>query len=127
MRIVIAGGPKVGKTTKGIELAKEHGLKLRHTDSLIHKMDWSRISFEVSRWLEDDGDWIIEGVVVPRALRKWLDRHKTGLPADRFLWSNKPRRSLDVKQRSMASGCQRVWEEILGELRRRGAKIEGWT
>ena len=40
-------------------------------DDLIDTHEWSAASAEVARWLDDEGPWIIEGVAMSRALRKW--------------------------------------------------------
>jgi len=80
-------------------------------------------SLAASKWLDEPGPMICENVIMARAVRKWLLRNPTGLPADLFI-------QLDTKvaervpgQERMAIGCRTVWDEIEPELVRRGAKI----
>ena len=59
MRILIAGGPKCGKTTFAATL----GLAVRHTDDLIGTMSWSDVSDHVaSRWMMLPGEWWGKGI-----------------------------------------------------------------
>lgn len=86
MRILITGVPGAGKTTLSETLGKVLNFPVLHTDS-TKDMDWSDASEEVSRWLDAPGPWILEGVVVPRAFRKWYARGGEGkpLPFDRLV------------------------------------------
>lgn len=118
MRIAIAGGPRCGKTT----LAATMG-EARHTDDLIGQLDWSAASTEVSTWLNEPGPWIIEGVALPRALRKWLLANPEGKPCDVVHWLIAPHEELTSRQLGMLRGCETVWGEIEGELRRRGVDV----
>ena len=42
--------------------------------------EWSEASEAISFWFDEPGPWIIEGVVIPRALRKWRKRHPGEAP-----------------------------------------------
>lgn len=118
-RVAIAGGPRCGKTT----LASALGVApVRHTDDLISK-GWSEASAEAATWFDETGPWIIEGVAVPRALRKWLAAHPDGKPCDIVYWLDTPHTELTKGQRGMLRGCETVWREIVGELERRGVEI----
>ena len=113
MRIVITGPPQAGKTFLATQLAQILGIPLFHTDS-VKDLDWSAASQEVSTWFDRDPaqGWIIEGVTVPRALRKWHVRNpeKTVPPFDRFVYIKEPRKTLQLSgQRTMAN---QVWETI---------------
>ncbi len=123
-RILIAGGPRTGKTTFADRIAASTGLVARHTDDLVGRLDWSDASAEVARWMAEDGPWIIEGVAVPRAIRKWLAAHPgDAAPADVIVWlpaSVVPRTPGQV---AMAKGVETVWREVLPELRRRGVPV----
>jgi hypothetical protein len=127
-RILIAGGPKVGKTTLSGELQtlmySKHGAptSVQHTDDLIDALDWSAASLEVASWMDMSGPWIIEGVAVPRALRKWLVR-SSGKPADVVYWSIANKIPLTKGQLAMAKGCLSVWNEVREELMLREVEI----
>lgn len=121
MREAIAGVPRAGKTT----LAEQLGVRVRSTDETV-PLGWSEASAEVAKWFDDEGDVVIEGVAVPRALRKWLAANPTGKPVDRIRWMDVPRTELDVGQRRMASGARTVFSEVVDELVRRGVTVEGW-
>lgn len=128
MRIVIAGGPKVGKTTLSEKLRSASGSPVFHTDDLIGTHDWSKASEAVARWFDRPGPWIVEGVAAVRALRKWMDsHHRTELPCDIVYFSNSPRAKLVLPgQVSMAKGVMTVWSQIGRELIQRGVKVEGF-
>jgi hypothetical protein len=125
-RIVIAGGPRCGKTTLSRRIAAIMGLDLlavRHTDDLVGVLEWSEASAQVAEWLEAPGPFICEGVAVPRALRKWLAAHDTGAPCDVLLYLTEPFETLLKGQAAMAKGCRTVFDEIEPELRARGVEI----
>lgn len=125
-RIVIAGGPRVGKSTFARHIARIYGCPLRHTDDLI-PLGWSAASEEASRWLDLPGPWIVEGVAMARALRKWLARvPRPETPCDVLYWRDRHFGVLDEGQRRMAKGCATVMVEIRDELFARGLRIEGW-
>jgi adenylate kinase family enzyme len=101
MRIVITGSPQAGKTTLANLLVKIFGLPLFQTDTVKH-LGWSEASECVSTWFGMDGDWIIEGVTVPRALRKWQMNHPDESPPfDWFIFMENPRGALESGQETM--------------------------
>ena len=124
-RICIAGAPRTGKTTLANLLAPLLGVDPMHTDNLIGNFEWSEMSLQVSEWLAEPGPWVIEGVALPRALRKWLDRNESGTPADLILYLSAPQQELTPGQMTMAKGCATVWREILPRLGERGVMIVG--
>lgn len=71
MRILVTGPPQSGKTTLALQLGRILGVEVRHTDELRDIVSWSAGSERVAGWFNEPGDWIIEGVVIPRAIRKW--------------------------------------------------------
>ncbi|MEE9573064.1 MAG: hypothetical protein V3W20_08460, partial [Candidatus Neomarinimicrobiota bacterium] len=120
IRIAIAGSPQSGKTT----LSKVLNLNTKHTDDLIH-LGWSEASEKISHsWIDDNTIQIIEGVAVPRALRKWLKNNLTGKPVDKVIYLNNPYIKLTKGQQAMAKGCRTVWDEIKPELTKRGVIVE---
>ncbi len=124
MKTLIAGGPKTGKTTLSNQLSANGGAcVVRHCDDLIGKYDWSEASEEISKWFDEPGDFVIEGVQVARALRKWLKRNETGKPCDMIYYGWKPFVELIGGQAAMKKGCDTVWNEIEPELKQRGVMI----
>lgn len=130
-RIVVAGGPRTGKSTLAVRLSERHGLDYRPADSLIKQLAdehypererWSEASRRVSHWFDDPGKWIIEGVAVPRALRKWLARSESLLDAV-VVWIPNPIQVRNEGQERMAKGCQTVWREIRPELSERAKRM----
>ncbi len=119
MKIAIVGSPKSGKTTFSSSLVGN----IKHTDDLI-SLGWSEASEKASFWFDENID-VVEGVAVPRALRKWLERNKTGKPVDKIIiLVNAPFCELSKGQAIMAKGIVTVWNEIVGELLSRGVEIE---
>ena len=122
-RLLITGGPRTGKTTLANSLERD-GARVGHTDDLIASHDWSEASDRVAEWMNAPGPWVIEGVAVVRALRKWLAAHPAGAPCDRIVLLSKPLEPLTPGQAAMAKGLLTVWDEIRPELHRRNVEIE---
>jgi|SRR5688572_23633462 len=129
-RICIAGGPKVGKTTFGVALGKVTNVGVSHTDDTKFAASWSEQSEMVAGWFDVEGPWIIEGVAVPRALRKWLQAHpwdgKTvdaPRPCDIVYWLHRAVAERTKGAESMAKACETVWSEVVDELQRRGVEV----
>lgn len=67
--------------------------------------------------MEDDGPWVIEGVQVFRALRKWLQRPQLeDSPADKLIMLSNPHSPLTTKQEAMWKGMLTVWRELESQL-----------
>lgn len=124
MRIVIAGGPRTGKTTLAVRLGVERFLIPRHTDDLIPTHTWSKASDEVALWLEHHGPFIVEGVATVRALRKFMQRHPTRRPCDVVHWLYAPKVEQTPNQRAMAKAALTIWVQIRDELEARDVRIE---
>jgi KaiC/GvpD/RAD55 family RecA-like ATPase len=125
-RVCVAGGPKTGKTSYARHFADN--TRVRHTDSIIGRFgedreSWSRESEEVSRWMDEPGPWLIEGVTVARALRKWLARNPEGKPCDVVVWLDKAHVERTKGQDSMSKATLTVFREVLPELERRGVRV----
>ena len=132
-RICITGGPRTGKTTLSGALYGDQWAAdsdkcgpVFHTDDLIGKVDWSAASQHVAEhWLTEPGPWIIEGVAVSRALRKWRDAHPgEPPPVDRVIYLTEPHESLSKGQQSMAKGVASVHAEIEPWLNEHGITTE---
>lgn len=116
-RVAICGVPRAGKSTLSREMGDE-----RSTDDIIG-LGWSEASAEAARWFDDEGPMVVEGMTVPRALRKWLAANPEGRPVEEVRWLGTPREVLTSGQANMGKGARTVFEEILPELRRRGVVI----
>jgi len=124
-RTLLAGGPRVGKTTLSLRLAAEAGIIARGTDELIKQgVKFQDGPAEVAKWFLAPGPWVIEGVHTTRALRIWLKENATGLPFDRMFWGGEPKVTRTKWQESCAKGINTVWQGIEAELLARGALVQ---
>ena len=123
MKTAIAGIPRSGKTTFANEMQVFTGAQIFPTDDLIERFRWSEQAIEAAKWFDREGNIIIEGVTVPRALRKWLENNHTGKPCDKLIWMKKAKTPLTKGQTTMAKGCLKVLDEISDELIKRGVEI----
>jgi energy-coupling factor transporter ATP-binding protein EcfA2 len=115
MRIVITGHPHTGKTTLARLLSIVLETEYRSTDMLIG-IGWSTLSDVVSTWF-DEGINIIEGVAVPRALRKWHSRNPDANPPfDIFIYMRAHFATMKPEHRNMAKGLDTVMLELWGWL-----------
>lgn len=125
-RIAIVGGPHTGKTELAARFPVAEAGRVYHTDDVMG-LGWSEASEAVADWFNRQGPWVIEGVAVPRALRKWLAANEDGAPCEtvavlRHAWT-----PLTKGQASMATGVHTVFNGIRDELERRGvAVVELW-
>lgn len=124
-KIAIAGVPRAGKTTRAKTVALAIG-ELRSTDSLKEVGDWSKESEIAAAMFNESTPFVMEGMVVPRALRKWLKANPEGRPVDEVLWMGKPKVETSKGQDAMGKGAETVMREILPELVRRGVIVEGF-
>lgn len=128
-RIAITGGPRTGKTTLAAKLAKESSLPIVCTDD-FKELGWSEASTHVANLIAKSEPAIIEGVAVPRALRKALEAAPDERPLDKLIVVEPSRRWHEKHspqshgQRAMGKGVHTVLEEILPDLRRLGVEIE---
>lgn len=127
MRVAIAGMPRSGKTTLAVRLCGEidHPIEIHSTDILMGSgLDWSEESLEVSKWFDVPGDLIVEGMVVTRALRKWLANNPTGRPVDKLIWLGTPHIPISDGSVAMGKGAMTVLVGIMPELMKRGVEFE---
>ena len=97
-RIAITGAPRAGKYTLARDL--DDGRLAVHTDDYRH-LPWSEVPGAVLEALEGSESFIVEGVQVPRTLRK-------GLEVDVVLYMPHPRHELSSGQSAMAKGLHTV-------------------
>jgi adenylate kinase family enzyme len=109
-RLIILGGPHVGKTTLAKRLKDELGIaNTKHSDDIKH-LSWSESSEFASGWFNESGDWIIEGVQMARALRRWLKANSDKLLDVDIIKLNQPFDELIQGQLSMAKGIETVFQ-----------------
>lgn len=119
-RVAIAGGPGSGKSSMARKLGNGSA---RSTDDVMD-LGWSQASEEAARWFSEPGELLVEGVAVPRALRKWLQVNPTGRPVDRLIYLDLAHIERTPDQDAMAKGVLTVMLEIVEELEERGVHIE---
>lgn len=122
MRILIAGRPHTGKTTLALKLGGQLKIPVLHTDGINRTFTWSAQSVEVAAWFNRPGPWIIEGMTVVRAIRKFMS-FAQDKPSDVVYWGSVPYGFLDPAQRKFGEGASTVWEEIRDKLLARGVEI----
>jgi len=124
MRILIIGWPKTGKTTLAKKMAAELNLEHRCTDpqklcdpgvtGIPDSLDWSGGSAYVVEKLFGRPNSIIEGVAIPRALRKWKESNPNKpLPFDRIIHLKTVHTDLVKGQVAMGKGIDTVLRGIL--------------
>lgn len=102
-RLAITGAPSTGKTTLTLKL-DDGTRKVFHNDDFKH-IEWSRASEHIAKEINDcDGPLIVEGVTVPRALRK-------GMKVDAVIWLHKPHIEQKPGQVVMGRGMETVLRE----------------
>lgn len=122
-RIAFAGWPKCGKSFSAKRLSETLGFPAMHADEVCRDMEWSLASDEVATWFGRPAPFIIEGISVPRALRKWLTLNREGSPADTIFYSQAPFATLSNRQIGAGRGCDTVWREIRLVLIERGVEL----
>jgi len=124
LRTVVAGGPRVGKTTLSETLATQVGTVARHSDDLIGTVSFADAADAIVEWMALPGPWVIEGVTAVRALRRWLDTNDEGVPCERVFWSTTPKVERTSGQERMAKGIETVWAQIEERLTSRGVCVQ---
>jgi hypothetical protein len=128
VHVVVAGGPRSGKSSLAMTLASHIGGDVACTDQLMGQgLTWSEESQKVADWFNPvvtRSVAIVEGVVVPRALRKWLRTYETGKPCVRAVYLRGAHGVLTSSQENMSKGCWTVFSELIPELEKRGVLVE---
>jgi hypothetical protein len=97
-RIAIAGGPRTGKTTLASACVDR---RVCHTDSFMDYA-WEDVPPLVISELYNVPRFVVEGVQVPRCLRK-------GMKVDAVIWMDQPRVPLTDGQRTMMKAVRTVF------------------
>lgn len=109
-RVAVTGGPLAGKSSL-INDNIQHLDFVCHTDEYM-ALDWSEASAKiVERVAAHRGPVVVEGVAVPRALRKGLD-------VGAVIWLDGAHETLTTGQRTMAKGVRTVFDEWCGNRER---------
>lgn len=111
-RVVICGGPRCGKTSVAVRASERYGRPVLYGDALIGQLAWSEASLEVSRWFDLDGEWIAEGVVCARALRKWMARSVVEKAPFRVVRLTAGVHEISSAQAPMTTGEATIWDGI---------------
>ena len=144
-RVLIVGGPGVGKTTLANEERERLGLghfmctdtrKQADRTGRLHPKalyapasldgQWSELSQWVAdTWLNVRGPWVIEGVAVVRALRKWhADNPLDAPPCTSLLWPTEPRIDLAPRGWQMFDEHDNKLQALLIEWPALGAMVK---
>lgn len=112
MKIVISGASGTGKTTKSLELAKDLGIPVRHTDEFVG-LPREEQHRRTAQLLDSDEDCIIEGVNVAGGLREWHRSHPgRRAPVDKLIVLTKPKRPITKGQRVQKKGIDTIHRQI---------------
>lgn len=120
-RVLIVGGPGTGKSTLAHRIGPAE--RVRSTDELVGVLEWSEVSVEVALWLCEPGPWVIEGVATARALRKWLAASPGTALDVVVVLTGQPFVELTKGQAAMNKGVSTVWNEIVIDVLKRGARV----
>lgn len=123
MVTMIAGWSGTGKTTLAEAMAADLGVSLLSTDAFIG-LGWSAGSAHVAELCADGAPRIVEGVAVPRVLRKLLAAAPTVRPCDRLIMLTQAHREQTPGQVAQGKGHDSVLAEIMPALVALGVVVE---
>lgn len=121
-KIILAGGPKSGKSTLGRKLSAELGIPLVSTDDYI-ECGWSEAPHEIILKIKDMPSYILEGVNSGRTIRKMAEKDMK-LDFDRVIYLDEPRIELNKGQAALRKGCVTVWQDVRKLLDEAGIDVE---
>lgn len=140
MRIVIVGGPRVGKTTYATKIAKQLGCHLGSTgkrteqedglistDNYMKRADWKTLPDVVIKDLKDRESFVLEGTQAARVLRRWLKEDPSSAKIDKVLVFNRPWVERNAGQNAMAKGVATILRDMAPLLRDSGIEVEHMT
>lgn len=133
-RYILIGGPRTGKSTYASRL-RDLGYGVVCADPINRAKDvipgveylpaelgdpqaWSLASEYIATVLmARPGPWVLEGVAMARALRKWLPLHPGELPAEHVVVFAEAMAPQSEGQRRMSVGVASVFAQVSGRLR----------
>jgi hypothetical protein len=130
-RVVIVGGPSRGKSTLAHGIHERTGAPVfcgdpastvkfqkPYTTYLPEGMDFGSESSRwiVDNWLHMPGPWVLEGHIMARVLRKWMDTFEdfappfNVFPCDRVIVLDCPaHRTTNPRQEALHTRAMRIW------------------
>lgn len=127
MKIIIAGGPRCGKSTLARTLGCPHVWATdwlldtffeRYAPGTMHKL-----ADEIVHWMARPGPWVIEGCPTILAIREWLHLTRQK-PCDKLIWLDTPYEELNPARRQLLRMCDATFQDTHEWLHRLGVKIE---
>ena len=113
---LIAGGPNTGKTTAA-------GPHARHTDDMgVDRAAFTKRVETLAREIPY-ARGVIEGVIVPHALREALKNPNQRFDGVEVEFLRAPKAPQTKGQQTMAKGIETVWNQVKPELVKRGAVV----
>lgn len=122
-RIMVAGWSGTGKTTLARKIAESTGMPLLSTDDYI-QLGWSEASEHIANLLADGVPRVVEGVAVPRVLRKMLRANPLVKPCDRLIVLQFARRPQTAEQAAQGRGHDSVLVSVLPALQKLRVALE---
>lgn len=117
-RVAVCGWSGTGKTT----LSRAWG-RVCHTDNYVND-GTEHAARMVCELLNAEHYDCYEGVLVPLALRRWLDRNPLSIPVHRLIVCRLAHRAQTPTQRAQGRWHDRILVNITPNLTRRGVIIE---
>ena len=120
-RVVIAGGPRCGKSTLFRSLAIDYAVAIGTDDFM--DLPWADVPDAVIDVLEKHDEWLVEGVNVARVLRRWI-RDRGDMPKiDVCYYLTTPMAPRTKAHESMSKAIATVWKDVLPRLVADGTTI----
>lgn len=121
MRIVIAGGPRTGKSTLFRSLALDFAVAIG-TDDFMDR-PWDAVPDAIVDVLEKHDEFLLEGVNAARVLRRWIRDRQTFPGIDVCYYLTSPMVPQTKAQASMTKAIATVWKDVLPRLVADGTTI----
>lgn len=125
MRVAITGAPGTGKTTLSSTYRAVRPSAICHADDYLER-GREAASQVISELFDDPSYDTWEGVHLPFAIRRWLDRHKHDLvrPFDMLIVLTQQRCSVTARQLSVWRMYDNTLQRCIPSLIRRGVRVD---